>query len=262
MKYEPANKCIYCGKEQEDLSDEHIIPYALNGKLVLPKSSCRAHASMTSKFELAVARKLYGIHRAHEGVRSRDKKQKGKVLGHRVAVTGLDKNGKEVTKMLPIGKLPRIPMIISLDEPLVLQAEPKRLENSVSIKVDMDDDANELRPLREQLGWSKLTLQSPAADPSAFIKMLAKISHSFAYAETGGLGYTPILLPQILNQIEDETYSLTTYVGGFKPQIGQSSKELCLKEIEQGETRYLVVEISLHFFRKLPRYQVVVGVLD
>lgn len=43
--YDPVHKCIYCGAisyrpEGGKLSDEHIIPAAMNDDLVLPQASC------------------------------------------------------------------------------------------------------------------------------------------------------------------------------------------------------------------------------
>lgn len=50
-----ANRCIYCGS-METLSDEHIVPFALWGDLVLKKASCYACAAITSEAERQVLR--------------------------------------------------------------------------------------------------------------------------------------------------------------------------------------------------------------
>jgi hypothetical protein len=47
--------CIYCG-EKKGLSDEHIIPYGLGGKLVLKKASCKSCAKITAKLEQTLLR--------------------------------------------------------------------------------------------------------------------------------------------------------------------------------------------------------------
>ena len=52
---DPVGVCIYCGRT-EDLSDEHIIPLALGGRLVLPEASCSICAALTSAFEGSVCR--------------------------------------------------------------------------------------------------------------------------------------------------------------------------------------------------------------
>ena len=54
-RFEPLGECMYCGAKGK-LSDEHIIPYALLGTLVLPQSSCEACATVTSGIEKKVLR--------------------------------------------------------------------------------------------------------------------------------------------------------------------------------------------------------------
>jgi hypothetical protein len=65
-----AASCIYCGTqadqtEAKELSDEHIIPYALGGNLVLPKASCDRCAKETHAFEGHLAGKTYEFARTH-----------------------------------------------------------------------------------------------------------------------------------------------------------------------------------------------------
>lgn len=66
----PFNVCIYCGGGGP-LSDEHIIPHALNGVEYLKNASCAACATITSQFEMAVLRGMvYDVRVAH-GYKSR-----------------------------------------------------------------------------------------------------------------------------------------------------------------------------------------------
>lgn len=51
----PVGKCIYCN-QTEDLTDEHVVPFALGGRLVLPDASCKKCAKITSAFEAKVLR--------------------------------------------------------------------------------------------------------------------------------------------------------------------------------------------------------------
>jgi hypothetical protein len=54
-RFEPVGHCIYCGSTS-DLSEEHIIPFALGGNLILPESSCATCRDITSKIETKVLR--------------------------------------------------------------------------------------------------------------------------------------------------------------------------------------------------------------
>jgi hypothetical protein len=72
--YPAANICIYCGTRERSLTDEHIVPYGLNGNLVLPKSSCSACAKITSATELKVLRGFLNAGRRKIGIKSRHKR--------------------------------------------------------------------------------------------------------------------------------------------------------------------------------------------
>lgn len=69
--FKPANICIYCKNKSGVLSTEHIIPFSMGGKFELPKASCKSCSTITSKFEMDVARRLYHVVRALYGVQSR-----------------------------------------------------------------------------------------------------------------------------------------------------------------------------------------------
>ena len=68
-RYPPVGRCIYCGSDGDakGLSDEHMVPFSLGGDAVLPKASCAACATETSKIELYVARHIFHGLRSHVG---------------------------------------------------------------------------------------------------------------------------------------------------------------------------------------------------
>src|SRR5436853_1120388 len=72
VSYPPVGRCIYCGSTA-GLTREHVIPYGLNGELVLPSASCTKCAAVTSKCELQVLRKLLQTVRMLRRMRSRRK---------------------------------------------------------------------------------------------------------------------------------------------------------------------------------------------
>jgi len=57
--YLPVNLCIYCSAT-DALSEEHIVPFGLGGRWVLPKASCAGCASKTSTFEQTCQRTMFG----------------------------------------------------------------------------------------------------------------------------------------------------------------------------------------------------------
>ena len=87
-RYEPVNECIYCDAT-ENLSDEHVIPFALSGRIVLPAASCPGCATMTSRIELKVLRGIMHPARLVGAYPSRNKKQQPKRVTERL----IDQNG-------------------------------------------------------------------------------------------------------------------------------------------------------------------------
>ncbi len=59
-KIPTKERCIYCGKADVKLTDEHFLPLSLGGQHVIEKASCLAYADITKKFEQHVARDMWG----------------------------------------------------------------------------------------------------------------------------------------------------------------------------------------------------------
>src|ERR1700733_13961651 len=70
------DKCIYCGKIEVELTDEHFLPLSLGGQHIIEKASCLECADITKKFEQDVARELWGDARISYNAPSRRKKQR------------------------------------------------------------------------------------------------------------------------------------------------------------------------------------------
>jgi 5-methylcytosine-specific restriction endonuclease McrA len=54
-RVKPARVCIYCGRT-DGLTEEHVVPFALGGNLIIPDASCPSCRDMTSAFETKVLR--------------------------------------------------------------------------------------------------------------------------------------------------------------------------------------------------------------
>ena len=57
--FAPCGRCVYCGAITE-LSDEHIVPFGLGGRWVLPKASCSVCSVKTSRIERTCLRTMLG----------------------------------------------------------------------------------------------------------------------------------------------------------------------------------------------------------
>jgi len=75
-------QCIYCDapETQTKLTNEHIVPLSLGGTSMLLQASCTSCAKITSQLELHLARNIFGHHRIHANVATRNRKRRPSVL--------------------------------------------------------------------------------------------------------------------------------------------------------------------------------------
>ncbi len=69
-----VNQCIYCHTTEGRLTQEHIVPFGLNGEHVLLHASCSKCAVITSKIELTVLKTTFIAARKYLNLKSRHTK--------------------------------------------------------------------------------------------------------------------------------------------------------------------------------------------
>jgi hypothetical protein len=114
-------RCIYC-PSAEELTDEHVIPRALNGNLILRAASCKRCATITSAFELKVLRDTLGPARAMMKLRTRRKKDRPKTLPMR-----MESEGKETIEQVPVEDYVGVLPILERELPQYLGHVPHAL---------------------------------------------------------------------------------------------------------------------------------------
>lgn len=151
--YEPVNQCIYCGSTHS-LSDEHIIPYALNGNLVLPKASCKSCADITKQFEQTVARTIYGTFRNKNQFRTRRKKERPNYIP--VYTTG--ENGIQERIDVTVNDYPNIFLSIDAPPPGILEnREPS--DKNPELLISLKGNANEINDVMNTLEKDNIQIQ-------------------------------------------------------------------------------------------------------
>ena len=256
MSYPPVNACIYCGRSDVPLTREHIIPFSLGGTMVLPKASCKAHAAITSFLERSVARIAYGAYRAESGTPSRRPGELTKLLNRLVEIEGERFDGTKVNVSIPIRDVPPVPVVVRLKEPGIALGNHFDAEGECQLEMPPTPDPR-LRALRERLGLRKLTGPIATIPFTNMLRALAKIAHAYATAELGLGGFRPALLSLILDGPSGSWY----YVGEHNPPAKQARSPLSLRFTLIGQEKWAVVDISLHFFPRMPMYQVFVGIV-
>lgn len=253
VTYGPAGICIYCGDMLARLTKEHIVPFALNGDLILRHSSCDACRDITGKFEGVVLRQLLGYSRARWGLKSR-----GKNLPISYPITILEPDGKRWKKDVPIHELPAFYSILpTFGLPgIVLQRPAWELPGARITSIGMrHEDCEALA--KYMVGGRKVTTPPLMMALEEFCRMLAKIAHSFAFAELG-----PTFKPLAQNLIRKGSKSPYWIVGSEDIASPSENFLFQLRLIEHSApygAKFLCVAIRLLSFLGTPWYIVAVA---
>jgi len=199
-----VGKCIYCKKSGVALSEEHIIPYGLNGNQVLLNASCSDCSKITSAFELDILRHTFMLPRKVFKMRSRH--------NHDDEIPAkLEIEGKTVQSI----KIPKDDAPIMFALPIFLP--PSVLDNrpfQPGIQGTGEFQINEIRgiakeKLRKKHGGPSIVSFDIAYKPTNFARMLAKIAYGFAVAN---FGIDDIEDLGILSAIKGETDDIGKWV--------------------------------------------------
>ena len=215
--YDPVGHCIYCGASgPEDLSKEHIVSLGLGGALELRKSSCSTCRKKTGAVEEHVLRIMFGNVRAQLGIKTRRPKE-------RPTHTKLTRNHgphAETIANVPLTELP--PIIIMprwLPAGNLMDKSPfeERWGTGISI-VYPDKNISAMQRMKDLSYLGRLHLFKKPVQIIEFIRMLAKIAHSYVTAELWPNKFTPCLTNIILQREHPitpfGTFKPTFYAGG------------------------------------------------
>lgn len=256
MPYRPSpGRCIYCPSIVH-LTDEHIIPQSLGGRLVLRASSCENCRRITSTFEQAVTRETYWPLRLRLGLKGSRKHKRSRPT-HWSGILQ-DEDRIEITA-IEVSKLPLIYCVPEIEQPGIYCGAPLTTGNP---KIEL-----KLRGSREEL--AKLLKEQDAGRFEIvfefqwvpFLRMIAKICHAYAVSVVG-LDGIDFYLPPL---IRGETAELAHFVGG----IGSSNNalrppsDLALDITYINDIPHLVGRCTIFGEDLFPTYQAVVGkILD
>ncbi|MFA6329957.1 MAG: HNH endonuclease [Candidatus Micrarchaeia archaeon] len=178
MRFDSVGECIYCGKRDGELTDEHIIAYALGGTDVLPSASCKHCAEVTSMIELEVLRKQLLQVRAKLSLPSR----KSSLPDNLPVTVTLGDEAK--TFYLPKAEHPTVASFLLYPLPGVLGGNsPESGINVIAIQMHQIGGPS-LRDVVLGLGSDTLT-GSDEFHGNDFVRMLAKIALGYAVAQYG-----------------------------------------------------------------------------
>ena len=257
-RYPPVGRCIYCGRDDLPLTDEHIVPYGLGGQVILPDASCKPCAHITGAVvERQCLRNMLGPARIHLGLPTRNKKDRPKT-----SLLTVEYGDRHETVELPYAEIPRAFSLLMLSYPTLLFGIGQDHSGLVhgtklwTAQVKEDFAAQAARHPRA----TRIIRRAGSINAFIFARMLAKIAHAFAVAEYG-YGRFPHLLPDLIlgRQRGDGFNHLVGGTTDILPK-GRNTHEIRLERHSSvlGE-QFLVARIRLFADLGGPIYFVVVG---
>jgi hypothetical protein len=169
-------RCIYCDATEGKLTNEHVSPFGLNGRLILSNASCPGCSKVTSALELHVLRSMFGPARAEMGYRTR--KKKGAEYLFPVLVT---RSGIKTVEKVPLRDALKTIELPIFKVPAALDGRSDdRIE---CISQDQFDLVERRTELANRLGVDEVC--SPQYDPMIFARFVAKCSLGYAIERYG-----------------------------------------------------------------------------
>ena len=193
----PLNECMYCG-DMEDLTDEHIIPYALWGDIILPKSSCKSCAEITSKIERKVLKGFMQDTRNVANAPSRRKNKRPKSV-ERIL---LNQDGTSIQKTFYIDETYSILTVPEFSKATIFGGESITQGINVIGHQQLAFGVNMLEFLDNNNAQG--IQESTSIDVVSFARLLAKIAYGMAVLHNGIFPREECpILPIILNKSND-----------------------------------------------------------
>lgn len=250
MRYQPINLCIYC-RSTNNLGDEHVVPFSLGGRSILPAASCASCGAVTSAFEGRCASINYGSFRIRENVQTRNPKKRPKEIG---MISSED--GVKTLHMVPKeGALSTLPLF-GFKLPGFLQIPQKKETGWVGAQFEVKV-AGPRRPEIWKAHSAKNFSVNQVFDVDSHARLLAKIAHCVAVANLGIDNFEPWLVPYIMG----EDKCLSYLVGGVESdEVPNKVLHNIKYDVWPMENQYIII-VKIRLFAQYggPVSQVVVG---
>jgi hypothetical protein len=245
-------ECIYCGSTS-DLSDEHAVPYAINGPWTLLEASCGDCRDITHRFERDLTRGLIPAMRAVFRMQTRRPRDRPKTLPLLLVVNGEDRFIQvplnefpvflPVIEFLPPGVVAGRPPIPGIGPPVL---NPRRLAGPTGPELIAK------YPYAEYVG-ARMTFS-----PDDFGRTLAKIGFC---AAVFALGIEPLRQSPIRKVILGRDPCIGHWVGSWTGDEQNPPKGLHrLKVLASGTDIHVVLRLFAQF--RGHEYHVVLGPAD
>jgi hypothetical protein len=241
------------GRGEDGLKKEHIIPFSMGGKTVLPNASCNACEKITHAFEGHFAFRYFDAVRWQNEMPSRRRKQ------DRPTSLPATVGDAEVKTDLPLSDHPSLGYFLDLPNPGIFRGvEPTDVFSHVTVHAFIAVPEFADRMLRLPDGAATFSGDLPVG---AFMRSLAKMAHALAIGEHGIDGFSPYLAKFILTGDGPAAHYIGgTYGAGSSAAPDAMLHRLGTEIVEHKGKRLVVARIRLFaYVPGTPVYTVIVG---
>lgn len=264
-------RCIYCGDDQQKLTDEHVIPYALGAHTtIFEGASCVACSNTIQKYEQRILRGQLGVFRARIGAPTRNPKDRA--THQSLHFVEVDRSGLQIrdlgSRTFAIDDAPFNLSVWQLAPPRILgearaeQEHVGRPWSSISHSEKQKALAMRIaREVAEETGAVHVAVKVDTINREDFLRFLAKTAHAYAVFEKGLEAFRPLTTELILCRDND----LAQYVGGSPISTEYESSPASMTELSVGVVKdgpaagHTAVYIRFYPFLDTPPHVVIVG---
>jgi len=251
-RYQPVKICIYCRASGVPLTDEHVIPYALNGNWVLPEASCKDCAAITGGIEQVILRGELRHLRTALGFQTRRRRE-------RPATVQIRANNRIVE--VPIKDCPIIMPFVRFPAPGLLENRPSKngIDAIGEAVVKWGPDPQEFA---KKHGFHQLSFEKTIA-PAIFARMIVKIGYAHAVARFGLEAFRDDLVTDVILGRSERVGDVVGCIQQEFPVLRNPYDHILQPVVYKGglsrDDRLLAIRVKLFAGCPTPVYEVVVA---
>ena len=260
-QFSPVGTCIYCGANaysslRARLGAEHVIPESLGGKLLLNEASCENCERLINRFETFCAKHVFENLRYALGVTGK----KGSVRRSKRRMTdtvAFWRQGKGELAEISIKSMPQRIVVPLPQVPGVMH--PHRSRASAVLRYALYEfySKDGLQEFCKLHNAEDVVIRSNGVKIEPFMRLIAKIAHSYAVARLGLGGFDPLLKDFILG---NNQFDASYLIGASRIQWSSPDRHYIHLGLEKHRNhRFWVCRVQLFADFGLPEYIVFVG---
>lgn len=253
-KFDPVNYCIYCNDRSDNLTDEHIVPFALGGNMVLPKSSCKKCAAKTSAYEGKTCQETLKYIRLRYGFPTRRPKKKPKTIN----IGTIEEQGRIGHKKIPVEEYAIGAFLLNCEHAGIrLGTPPDEDVFRHTVKCYPTDDLNKFKAKHNWDGKGTFRFH-----PVDYAQTIIKMCYSYVVAHIGTELFIPICTNYIVSTDKNVSY-VFGQVGENEPKKGITAAwnfEICIEKVH--EIAYIKCYFSMIPGMGTPIYEVFIGKIE